>query len=66
MENVDIWEAEGRQTLCFYLSVDCSLGLVGLTHLGESQEAEVGGRRMSCEVEGQPLAPGTGSDEDSH
>ena len=31
---------------CVYLSVDCSLGLAGLIHLGESQEAEVGGGRV--------------------
>lgn len=31
---------------CVYLSVACSLGLAGLIHLGESQQAEAGGGRV--------------------
>lgn len=35
---------------CVYLNMDCSLGLVGLIHLGESQEAEAGGERIRLQL----------------
>lgn len=45
--------------------MDCSLGPMGLIHLGESQEVDVGraGARLRLEEEGQPVKPGTRSDE---
>lgn len=42
VESVDVWKQRAGKT-CVYLSMACSLGLVGLIHLGEYQEAEAGG-----------------------